>query len=157
MELEIILFLSKIEPLTISLIAIGISIISVVFVIIDKLRLWTDNHRMRKLKKDKAILFPIINLDIKNFSSIRREEKGNTQKIIHKADYANLFFLFQSIETKNLINRDIANTIEKVKSLRDEDLFKLKRSPDIDDLSHQFSDIVIKLIYDSRSYLAIVL
>jgi len=97
MNYNILLLIQTIEFLkasswVLSIIAIIISLISAIFVIVDKLKTWKELGQNKKLKKDKAILQSIIELKIENFSEERfefRKEK-NIKRTIHKAHYSKL-------------------------------------------------------------------
>ena len=140
-----------------SIAAIFISFASLVFVIIDKIKNWKENSLIKKLKKDKAILEPIVLLNIKDFCSIRIEQKKYIRSKILEADYSNLYNIFQSIITNSLSNRNIAEKIEKIKNKKDEDLMELNHAPESSHFSHRFSQDIIELIHDVKMYLAIII
>lgn len=141
----------------ISIIAIIISIISLTFVIIDKLKNWKDTSINKKLRKDKSILQPVIELKVENFSSVKTEKEKNLQRTLHKPSYSRLYHLFQSIDTSQLSNKDIAKKIERIKNFKAEDLFESKNIPNGYIFSIQFSHIVTEVISDSKKYLANVI
>ena len=141
----------------ISLTAIIISLFSLLFVVFDKVKTWNENSQIKKLKKDKAILQPIIELDINKFRAVRVEKKSYIKSTINKADYSNIYSLFQSILTDKLSNRKIALKINEIKKLKDEDLIIMRNAPRSSHFSLQFNQAIIELIHDVKTYLAVII
>jgi len=141
----------------ISLAAIIISLLSSLFVVFDKVKTWNENSQIRKLKTDKAILLPIIELDINEFKSIREEKKSTTTYFRHKVEYSDIYYLFQSIITDKLSNREIALKIDRIKNLKDEDLIIAKKVSNSTHFSFQFNQEIIELIHDVKTYLAVII
>jgi hypothetical protein len=142
------------NPLVISIIAVGISFLSVLFVAIDKIISWRQHSKIKILKYDKSILQPLIELKAESFSETAIEKKGTITQELIKAHYSRLYNLFQSIDTKKLKNKSIALKIEKIKKLSDYDLIKSKGNKNGTDYSHQFTQIVNEVISESKIYLA---
>jgi len=162
MTLTILILLSIFDFLksniwVISLAAIIISLASFLFVVMDKVKTWNENSQIKKLKRDKAILQPIIELDINKFRAVRVEKTPNSTSTIHKADYSNIYSLFQSIFTDKLSNREIAFKINEIKKLKDEDLIIPKNAPSSSYFSLQFNQAIIELIHDVKTYLAVII
>lgn len=141
----------------ISVAALIISILSVTFVIIDKFKVWGDSKKIRGLKKDKAILYPLLNVHIDTFATIKVEKNGNHQSTIHSAHFSKLYNLFQNIDTSKLRNRELAERIESIKNLGSGELFECKGVPDGDVFSTQFTRPVNETLYMMRKYLAEVI
>jgi len=137
-----------------SIVAIFISFISVTFVIVDKVKVWNELSRNKRLKTDKAILQTIIELKIEDFSDVRLVQRASVKSTIHEAHYSKLYNLFQNIDTNKLTERKIAGKIEEIKKMSDKDLFALKSNPNKTDFSYQFSQVVSEVIKDSKIYLA---
>lgn len=162
MTLTILIILSIFDFLksniwVISLTAIIISLFSLLLVVFDKVKTWNENSQIKKLKKDKAILQPIIELDINKFRAVRVEKKSYIKSTIHKADYSNIYILFQSILTDKLSNREIALKINEIKKLKDEDLIIMRNAPSSSHFSLQFNQAIIELIHDVKTYLAVII
>lgn len=141
----------------ISIAAIIISLASFLFIVIDKVKTWNENSQIKKLKRDKAILQPIIELDLNKFRAVIVEKTHNRTNTIHKADYSNIYSLFQSIFTDNLSNREIALKIDEIKKLKVEDLIIMKNAPNSNHFSLQFNQDIIELIHDIKTYTAYLL
>ncbi|MEJ7738826.1 MAG: hypothetical protein WKF97_15485 [Chitinophagaceae bacterium] len=137
-----------------SIIAIGISFISVTFVIIDRLKIWRENSRNKKLKNDRAILQAIIELKVENFSTVHFKETKSLKETIYTPNYSRLYHIFQRAETSNLSDKSLALKIEGLKKLTADDLFEMKNVPNGEDFSVQFSQVVNEVISDSKKHLA---
>jgi hypothetical protein len=61
----------------------------------------------------------IIELKVENFSAVKVEEEESRKRTIHKKDYSRLYHLLQTIDTHHLSNRNIAQKIEKMKTLKE--------------------------------------
>ncbi len=162
MTLTILILLSLFDFIksniwAISFAAIIISLASFLFVVFDKVKTWNENSQIKKLKKDKAILQPILDLDINKFRDVRVEKTPNRTSTIHKADYSNIYSLFQSIFTDKLSNKVIALKIEKIKKLKDEDLITMKNAPGSNHFSMQFNQDINELIHDVKTYLSVII
>ena len=137
-----------------SIAAIGISLISVTFVIIDRLKIWKENSKNKKLKKDRAILQSIIELKVENYSTVDFKEPKNLKETIYAPDYSRLYHIIQRTDTSTLSNKALAYKIEGLKKLTADDLFEIKSVPDGEDFSVQFSQVVNEVITTSRRHLA---
>lgn len=142
----------------IGVIALIISLISVTFVIIDKLKVWGDSKRIKQLKKDKAVLLPLVNVKIDDYATVRTEKNGPNTSTVHSAHYSKFFNLIQGLNTDSLYNRNIAGKIEGIKSQKSAGkLFECKGIPDGENFSTQFTPEVNEILCDVRKYLAEVL
>lgn len=143
--------------LVLSIIAIAVSMISAAFVIIDKFKVWTSDKRLRLLKKDKAILFPLLSIQIQDYHTIEVTKETNFKKTEYTPQYSKLYYLFQGIDTEKISNRVIAEKINKVKLLESGSLFKPISAPDTERMTVQFTYPVNEVLKIARSYLAEVL
>src|SRR5689334_22733372 len=82
----------------------SISIISTVFLVVDKVKTWREKTNNDKLKRDKALLYSIVNLNVENFHVV--ESYGNGGKNYHP-EYSKLYHIFQQVDTSKLINKEI--------------------------------------------------
>jgi hypothetical protein len=142
------------NPLVISIIAVGISILSFSIVAIDKIKSWRQNSKIKRLKYDKSILQPLIVLKAESFSESLIVKHGTITTELSKPHSSRLYNLFQSIDTKKLKNKSIALKIERIKNLSDTDLIKSKGNKNGTDYSQQFTQIVNEVITESKMYLA---
>lgn len=136
----------------ISILALLISLTSAYFVIMDKIIVWRDTKLIRKLKKDKAILFPLLDVKVHDCYTLETETEGNHTRHTRTPHYARLYYLFQYIHTTDLLNREIADQIEKLKKLGPEELFETKTAGYSSTV--QFTPIVNKTLAAVRVYLA---
>lgn len=141
----------------VSVAALIISLVSVAFVVIDKLKVWGDNKRVRSLKTEKAILYPLLNVQIDKYAIKTVEKKGYSETTIISAHFSELYNLFQIVDTSQLRNRELAERIETIKGFKADKLFECKGVPDGRVYSTQFSQPVDDVLRDIRKYLGEVI
>lgn len=140
-----------------SLIAIIISLASASFVIIDKFKVWGDGGRIKKLKKDKAVLHPLLKVEMGDYETKTVLTEGRSQRITSSAHFSKLYFLFQNINSAKLLNKDLASKIDSIKLLDAGKLFEPKAAPNTLNHSVEFAKEVNEVLALTRSYLAEVL
>ncbi len=118
-----------------SIVAILISLTSATFVIIARFKTWREIFENKKLKKDRAILQPIIELKVENFNTVEFKEDNNYKETQYRPDYSRLYYIFQRIDPSNVSSKNLALKIENIKKLDADDLFEIKNIPNGDDFS----------------------
>ena len=141
----------------ISCIALVISLVSASITIIDRLRSWNEISKNKRLKRDKAILQPIIDLKTENYYKQETTVMGNKTTHSTSQFFSKLHFLIQSVDTKNISSKELILLIENLKSIDADHLFKHRMIPTGTNSSMQFSDVLISAIQACKEHVATVI
>jgi hypothetical protein len=138
----------------ISLLAIGISFISLILVAIDKFKLWYNQGKTKSLKRDFVFLKKIVELDVENFYSVKiTDEKFNYHRSVNP-EYSKLYYIFQTIDEKDICEKNVRTQLSIVKLLKVDELFIKRTTPQGTNLSLQFCNEIETLIKLAKRHLA---
>lgn len=126
-------------------------ILALLVVIIDKYKYYFDKWRVDRLKRDKALLFPILDLEVDKYHEIEKYGKGGLNI---KPNYPKLKNAFLQIDTTRLINKGLAKDIEAVQQLEPDDMFMLSRVEHGVDRVVLFAPAVNAVLVKTRYYLS---
>ncbi len=136
-------------------IAIVISFTSLSVTIYEKIRTWREQNRIKKLKREKAILKPILELKAEEYHSIDVKQQGNSKQTSYSPHYSRLYHLIQGIVATDIEDKNISQRLISIQKLSSDDLFTPKNTGE--DFSVDFSNDLNVFISDVRIYLSDVI
>jgi hypothetical protein len=145
----------KINAWLLSGIAIVISFTSLSVTIYDKIRAWKEQERVKKLRREKAILKPILELRREEYFSTEVKQQGNSKHTSYNPYYSRLYHLIQGINSTEIENKSICEKLISIQKLHADNLFTPKKVGQ--NFSVEFSDELTLFIAEVRKYLSDVI